>query len=186
MEQNEQTLPPFDLTVEDSLDKFEGEAFYDLGYMAASNETKKELETYLTEIRLLTNQIHDSNKLNRINTELMENMDQANELMEQKMVQFRNVAIVGSLIGTAGLLAFLRERKVKHHLLTMVEETALATLDYDGSNVEDLCLAVIDRLSAMPVRSLRNPFGVSRKESEHLVLLLSGIVRNVAPESVTV
>lgn len=107
---------------------------------------------------------------------------------ESKMFMGRNqddvvfgAAVGAGSVGLVAILALLRERKIKNSLLRLVDDIGHALLveidtTHDHAiNPIQLCHGIIERIAMQKVRSIKNPFGLSRKESGHLITALQHI-----------
>lgn len=161
----------------------DGEEFYvdglnegfDKGRVQALRETKEDLENISVDLDLL-NQDYDM-----IAEELSSLRDASTNARN------KNLAIgfgVGVTTGVAvGLLAFLRERKVKQHIIGMIEDMVFVFEKEAESNgipvtLDALCYKASELMLHQRVRSFKNPFGISKKESIYVSGLLLAIAKS--------
>lgn len=82
---------------------------------------------------------------------------------------------------TAGVLAVLREKKIKNHIIGMIEDACIEfeqQVETQGknANIGELCQHLTVTVLDQRVRSITNPFGISRKDSERIMKLLVTLV----------
>lgn len=83
--------------------------------------------------------------------------------------------------GTIGILAYLRERKVRKHIVKMIEDFTISLEEYHRSDVKTVelsafCFNISNSLLESNVRSLTNPFGIKYEEAKHVAALLNSLV----------
>lgn len=107
------------------------------------------------------------------------------EEIEQQL-EFRNKALavgggIAGAISIAGILGYVKERKVHRQIVALIEETALILANEEVESrfvsFDELVLQVSIRLSEFEVRSFRRPFGIPAKELERTTSLLVGMLR---------
>lgn len=130
-------------------------------------------------VQKLRERLDDARHENELNEEVMATMQ--GELDQQRLKIAVAFGIGATAFGAIGLIAYLRERKVRKSLIRMIEEFSKDLLSFLGSDVhavslEAYCSRITQLLLGQHVRSLTNPFGVKPKEAEHVMSLLNAIV----------
>lgn len=178
------------------LTKMDGSTHEFLGFDGDPNEQEQLVSLVVDQLVLDRNDLADDFMFSELHVQkLREQLDDAryeNEMNEEAMAtvlgeldQRLKIAVAfgigATAFGAIGLIAYLRERKVRKSLIRMIEEFSKDLLSFLGNDVhavslEAYCSRITQLLLGQHVRSLTNPFGVKPKEAEHVMSLLNAIV----------
>lgn len=160
--------------------------FGDLRARYPEKEDLYNLANELMSDNTLLSQANDEHwrEISNLDQEVAEQKHHIEEIEQQ--LEFRNKALavgggIAGAISIAGILGYVKERKVHKQIVALIEETAIQLaaeeIQSDFISFNELVSHVSLRLSEFEVRSFRRPFAIPAKELERTTDLLIGMLR---------